>query len=146
MKLINVELLLSQLDGSGSDIEWNAIEQLRALPNLPDMLLKHYSQSKSFSARAACVYHSVRYAKTSKSALELGLRAVLDRSKIVRYRAAMLLVVAQSPVAIPALEAMKEKWKASASDAEAAIAALNSGNPNRFVDRENTGLVTLRIR
>jgi hypothetical protein len=57
----------------------------------------------------------------------------------------MLLAVAQNPVAIPALEAMKKKYSDSSSDADAAIAAIQSGNPNRYVDRENSGLVTLRI-
>lgn len=146
MKPTDISALLSQLDGSGSDAEWKAVEQLRALPNLPDVLLDHYTRSTRFGARAACVYHSVRYARTSKSAFELGLLAVRDKSKVVRYRAALLLAVAQHPAAIPALEAMKTKWSVSAPDAEAAIAALHSGNPNRFADRENTGLVTLCIR
>ncbi len=146
MNPTDVELLLSQLDGSGSDAEWKAIEQLRSLPSLPNLLVDKYGQSKSFGARAACVYHCVRYATTSKAAFELGLRAVCDKSKVVRYRAAMLLAVAQHPEAIPALDAMKDKYRESTADAEAAIEALRTRNPNRYVDRENTGLVTLHFR
>jgi hypothetical protein len=142
---MNVEALLGTLDGSGSDAEWAAIHELRTRSDLPELLFRQYAKSKLLGARASCVYHSVRYAATSGPALELGIAATRDRSKVVRYRAAMLLAVAQDRRAIAALQSMAEAYPASATDAAAAIAAIESGNPNRFVDRDNSGKTTLRI-
>jgi hypothetical protein len=146
MRPTEIETLLAKLDGSGSDAEWTAILQLRTLDHLPELLLAKYQRSKHFGARAACVYHCLRHASKNESAFKLGLAATEDRSKVVRNRAAMLLAVAQNAAAIPALESMKTRYKESAADAEAAIKAIKNRDPNLYVDRKNSGMVTLNIR
>ncbi len=57
----------------------------------------------------------------------------------------MLLAVAQNEAAIPYLESMKLKHKESFADADSAILAILHGNPNLFVDRNNSGMVKLNI-
>jgi hypothetical protein len=121
------------------------MRSLKAVPGLPDLLLAQYGKSKRFGQRASCVYHAMFYAKASKSALALGVAATSDKSKVVRYRAAMLLAIAQSASALPALTAMKAKFSDTAADADAAIRAIEGHNPNWFVDRDRTGLITLNV-
>jgi hypothetical protein len=142
-----ISKLLERLDGSGSDSEWQAIAQLRSIENLPDYLADYYERSKHFGARAACVFHCVAYARTSDSAFLLGIKATEDKSVVVRYRAALLLTVAQRDQATPALQAMLNRHAggASARDAAAALQAITMKNPNLFVDRENSGMVTLTV-
>jgi hypothetical protein len=65
------DALLAKLDGSGSDAEWNAIAQLRKLHDFPDLLVAKYRESKHYGARAACVYHSLRYATKNEAAFQL---------------------------------------------------------------------------
>jgi hypothetical protein len=136
--------LLAQLDGSGSEAEWLAVKSLHGHPNLPELLLNWYSRSPRLGARASCVYHCLRYAQSNESAFKLGVIATKDRSKVVRYRAAMLLAVAQNPAAIPSLEALSQNDQ-SRSDAQAAINAIRLRNPNLFVDRAGTGRATLCV-
>ena len=138
------EALLAQLDGSGSDAEWAAVKSLCAFEDLPALLLHWYGQSRKLGARASCVYHSLPYAKGNESAFKLGVIATADRSKVVRYRAAMLLAIAQNPAAIPSLEALSENEE-SRPDALAAINAIRLRNPNLFVDRDGSGQVTLNV-
>ena len=145
MHSTEIDALLAQLDGSGSDSEWHAVKLLQAHANLPELLLNWYGQSRKFGARASCVYHSLRYAKDNQSAFNLGVIATGDKSKVVRYRAAMLLAIAQNPAAIPSLETLGENEQ-SRSDAQAAINAIRLRNPNLFVDRDGTGRVTLNVK
>jgi hypothetical protein len=140
------DALLGKLDGSGSDDEWNAIAQLRKLHEFPDLLVAKYRESKHYGARATCVYHCLRYATTNEAAFQLGLEACRDRSMVVRYRAAMLLAVAQRPDALPSLRSMMAKFPTSSADAQAAISAIVRRNANLYVDRENSGMVSLTIR
>ena len=147
MRAAEIESLLNNLDGRGSDREWEAVKQLRGLREFPEHLLRHYRRSRRFGARAACVYHCAPFADSNQSALTLGILALEDKSKVVRYRAALLLAIAQKTEAIPALEAMRQRHQSneSAEDAVAAITAIRTKNRNRFVDRENSGMVTLNI-
>ena len=139
-----VDKLLMQLDGSGSNNEWKAIERLRSINNFPDLLLERYKHSKKWNERASCVYHSTRYAKERASSLQLGILALKDKSKIVRYRATMLLAVSQKVEAIKPLEELLAS-ELSTSDAAAAIKAILEQNQNLFVDRENSGKMFLKI-
>lgn len=138
------EDLLAALDGSGSEAEWRAVKELRDREDLPELLLEHYRTAKNWGTRAACIYHSIRYAQESQAAFDLGVTALNDRSKVVRYRAAMLLAVAQRPDAIPWLERMVASGN-SMKDGQAAIAAIRDENPDRYVDRDGSGRVSLNI-
>jgi hypothetical protein len=138
------EVLLDRLDGSGSDAEWAAVLALRELDNLPQLLLAKYSSSRRWSQRASCVYHAARYARENRSAFDLGIAALRDRSEAVRYRATMLLAYAQNAEALAPLKQLA-KSGASVEDAMAAIDAIESRNHHFFVDRTHSGMMVLNL-
>ena len=140
---INKKLAL--LDGRGSVAEYGAIELLSTLDvELPDLLYEKYKQSKKWGERISCVYHSIKFAKSSESAYLLGIEALGDKSKKVRYRACMLLAVAQKEIAILSLSTLL-KDNDTAEDAKAAIDAIRKKNQNYFVDRNHSGKVSLNV-
>lgn len=145
---VTTEGLLSQLDGSGSDEEWSAAMRLRERDDFPHLLLERFRSSRAWKARSSCVYHAVRYARRHPDALTIGKEALADKSKVVRYRACMLLAYSQRTDALPVLrQALKATNDAEGrADLLAAIDAIESGNHNFFVDREHTGKSTLEIR
>lgn len=140
------DALLAQLS-KDEDVELAALDQLKLCfkERLPDELLSYYRLSKDANARLACVYYSLPFAKKSKAAFDLGVLALTDRSKEVRFRACMLLALSQKKEAIPDLRQASDK----VNDAEtkgnifAAIDAILSNNQNYFVDRDHTGQVFL---
>jgi len=139
--------LLGKLDGRGSRVEWAAIRELRTLgPTLAPHLLTHYRSARAWKVRASCVYHAVRYARESEDALRLGLEALGDKARVVRYRGAMLLAYSLRRDVLPELR--KRRQSATGADAEdiaAAIDAIETQNHNYFVDRDHSGQVTLTI-
>jgi hypothetical protein len=129
-----VESLLNELDGSGSDAEWVAAQQLRDMLNgdLPKYLIEKY--------------HSVRYARESDSAVELGKQALTDKSGVVRYRACMLLAYSLRQDVLSFLKQVETNDPKTREDIRAAIDAITSQNHHFFVDRDHSGQVTLNIR
>lgn len=145
VKLPEIEAKLSLLDGRGSDAEYDAVRELSQIGDrFPELLLQRYRESKKWSERASCVYHSMKFAKENGSSFQLGLEATKDKSKHVRYRACMLLAVAQKDEAIAHLEPLL-KNTVSASDALAAIDAIKHRNHHYFADRDHSGEVTLNV-
>jgi len=143
-----IEALLSKLDGTGSDREYQAVKDLRSLgARLPGLLLEKYRRSKKWQVRSAFVYQAVRYANEVEDAYQLGLEALVDRSKVVRYQACALLANSLRKDAIPALEemALNVTDSESVENARAAIDAIENQNVNYFVDRDHSGKMTLVI-
>lgn len=141
----SLQQLLAKLDGRGSDEEYDALDALRKEANdLPKLLLERYRVARKWGERASCVYHSVKYAKTNNSAFQIGIEAIRDKSAKVRYRACMLLAVAQRQEALASLEELL-KNPASKEDAAAAIDAINGKNQDLFVDRKHTGKIQLKV-
>jgi len=148
MKEDDLNYLLNMLDGSGSDQESKAVKSLGEVGNkLPSLLLKKYRSEKKWQARSSCVYHSIRYAKDVDDAFKLGIEAVCDKSKVVRYRACMLLAYSLNRGALLILNTMlsNDKYKESYDDIRAAINSIENQNSNYFVDRDHSGKVTLRV-
>ena len=140
-----IEKLLAQLDGRGSDAEYDAIKKLKQLGDeLPSLLLIKYRNSSKWGERNSCVYHAAKFAKSSNSAFQLGIEALQDKSKNVRYQACLLLAVSQKTEAISSLENLLSD-KDSSEDAAAAISAIKEQNHNYFVDRDHSGMVTLNV-
>lgn len=141
--------LLERLDGSGSDSEYEAIEQLHKQGHrLPALLLAKYKTTRKWGARSSCVYHSIRYARVSEEAVELGLLALSDRSKAVRYRACMLLAYSLEKRVVDELKLLLSSAKLDEEmrkDVEAVLDAVEHQNSDLFVDRERTGKLSLRI-
>ena len=140
--------LLDCLDGRGSDVEWRAIQSLRQLAGdrLPELLLARYRSSRLAGPRSSCVFHATKFARSSDDAVQLGLEALQDRSKVVRYRAFGLLAYSQRRSLVDHLRAhVGAVSEASRADLLAAIDALEQGNHHLFVDREHSGKVTWNI-
>lgn len=144
-----IDSLIHLLDGSGSDSEWGAAIQLRSKlgSDLPGRLLKNFDLQKKAAAKTSFLYHSIRYAKESDDAIQLGLKGLLEKSKEVRYRACMLLAYSQKREVVPELARLLDKIPvASRDDLLAAIDAISNQNPNFFVDRDHSGKITLNVQ
>lgn len=138
--------LLDKLDGRGSDQEFNAIRELSKLGDkLPSILLERYRIAKKWQVRCSCVYHTISYSRDVDDAVQLGIEALSDKSKVVRYRSCMLLAYSLKKEALPALQEIKLKITDTETldNVNAAIDAIENQNSNFFVDRQHTGKVTL---
>lgn len=145
MDRIEIEECLKLLDGRGSDKEFSAVNKLSGLGmEFPELLLKKYRNSKKWGERASCLYHASKYAVSSPHAYELGIEALSDKSKVVRYRACLLLAIAQKSEALRPLEALIINPESS-DDAKAAIDAIEQKNHHYFADRDHSGMVTLDV-
>jgi hypothetical protein len=109
--------------------------------------LEQYPKSSRWEQRVAYVYHSIRPAANgNKTAFQLGLLALKDKSKHVRYRACMLLACAQDIEALPYLEALRDHpVSETKKDVEAAIDALKSKNHHYFIDRSHSNKMFLNV-
>ena len=117
---------------------WAALRPL-GLAVVP-YLLAAYPTFKSWQGRVSLVYHSIRYARVSEDAFQLGIAALGDRSRVVRYRACGLLAYSLRAEALEPLRGLRLDSKAgSTEDANAAIHAIESQNHHYFVDRSRTG-------
>jgi len=145
MDKFEIEEYLKQLDGRGSDKEFSAVKELSVLGvEFPKLLLEKYRNSKKWGERASCLYHASKYAVSSPHAFELGIEALGDKSKVVRYRACLLLAIAQKSEAIKPLGTLISDPESS-DDAKAAIDAIEQKNHHYFADRERSGMVTLNV-
>lgn len=148
MEREHIEALLNLLDGTGSDAEWAAVLELRTLGSkLPQLLGEHFHRSRSWKVRSSCVYHAMRYAKESDTAVVIGLAAIKDKAQAVRYRGAMLLAYSQRKDVLAKLHEARAalQGKQGADDMMAAIDAIESENHNYFVDRTHSNNVTMTI-
>lgn len=146
---MKVAELLDCLDGSGSYKEFYAVGQLRKLEGeFPKLLLEKYRASRQWQVRNSCVYHSVRYARSSAEAVQLGMEAVSDKSHAVRYRACMLLAYSLDRDVLPRLNQLETNAvdERTLQDMRAAIDSIENQNSDYFVDREHSGSITLRVR
>jgi len=144
----HVEQLLDKLDGRGSDEEWEAVYKLREAlgDSFPSYLLPRYRAARRAGERSSCVYHSIRYARESADAVELGRLAIQDRSKVVRHEGCLLLAYSLRKDVVPDLKAALEMADGEThADLAAAIDAIEHQNHNYFVDREHSGKITLNI-
>jgi hypothetical protein len=90
--------------------------------------------------RRAILFHTIKHARTSEAAFQLGVAALADRASIVRYRACGVLAYSLRRDALPHLHALTaHKDQKTAGDARAAIDAIERQNHHYFVDRDHTG-------
>ncbi|MCP5326537.1 MAG: hypothetical protein H7A09_09480 [Oceanospirillaceae bacterium] len=145
---INAPEQLNDLDGFGSDKEFYAISELRKLGNeLPKLFLEKYRTARKWQVRTSCVYHSIRYARSSSEAVELGVIALADKSYAVRYRACMLLAYSLDKSVLSSLKQLENttSHEETLLDVRAAIDAIENQNSDYFVDRGHSGKITLRV-
>ena len=142
-----LERLLQGLTGKDDWPELNRTNELKELGDkLPNHLLCQYRRSPKAENRCACVFYAIPYAKRIEAAYTLGLEALTDRSRIVRYRACMLVAFALRREALPTLrELLNHQDLKTVEDARAAIYAIENQNHNYFVDRKHRGKIKLNI-
>ena len=140
--------LVKQLDTSHFPEQHPVWEQLRPLQeHVVPYLLQAYPTTKKWQGRVALVFYSVRFARTSESAFQLGLLACKDKATLVRYRASGLLAYSLKNEAVPHLERLLDHRDAkTVEDAVAAIDAIKSQNHHYFVDRNPFGASVLASR
>jgi hypothetical protein len=92
------------------------------------------------------VYHSVRHARSREAAFRLGLLAMTDRAKVVRYRALSLVAYSFRDDALPALAGLLgHPVRETAEDAAAAIDAIKCRNHHYFHDRTHSGTLAWNV-
>jgi hypothetical protein len=136
-----IQRLVAELDtrsASQEEAVWAKLKPLGA--NVVDHLAAFYPKAKTWQGRASLVFHSVRYARQSEAAFQLGLAALADKSKVVRYRACGLCAYSLRRDALPGLRLLvSHKDRRTAEDATAAIDAIEHQNHHLFVDRTHSG-------
>jgi len=124
--------------GAGGEAAWDALRPLGAA--VAPYLLEAYPAAGRWQGRTALVFHAIRFARTSEAAYALGLRALEDRSYMVRYRACMVLAYALRADAEPALVALLRHADArTREDAARALDAIRHRNHHYFVDPTHGG-------
>lgn len=147
LTLLDIKQLVKALDTAVSSEEeraWKLLAPLggEAVPHLNSA----YASFRTWQGRASLVYHCLPYARTNDDAFRLGLAAATDRARVVRYRAISLLAYAQRPEALPLLKSLlAHPSNETATDAAAAIDAIESRNHHYFHDRDHSGFLTWNV-
>jgi hypothetical protein len=140
MEESRIRALVAQLDISRQPDEQAAWNELKALgKDVVPYLADAFPHARRWQQRVAFVFHSIRFARDSEPAYQLGLLALSDRSSMVRFRACGLLAYSLRRDALPALKKLLDHSDArTVEDARAAIDALTHNNHHYFVDRTHT--------
>lgn len=138
-----IEQLVMKLDTTSSASEEAVWAELKPLGEaVVPLLAAAYASTRTWQGRTSLIFHSIRYARTHDTAFELGMKALADRSFMVRYRACMLLTYSLRPEALPVLRSLlRHRDKRTVEDAAAAIDAIENRNHHLFVDRTHSGQV-----
>jgi hypothetical protein len=136
-----IRAAVKKLDTSSTSAEEAAWLELKPLGiAVVPYLAEAYVSFKKWQGRTSLVFHSLRYARVSDEAFQLGLAALKDKSTIVRYRACGLLAYSLRLDALPSLAQVCEHSDSkSADDAIAAVDAIENKNHHLFVDRSHSG-------
>ena len=116
------------------------------IKSISEDVVAQYQKAKKWRDRDSLVYAAIWFARQSEKSVELGLAALSDRARHVRYHACLLLAYSQRKDLLPALKAHLDVIPSeSLAYLVAAIDAIESQNHNFFVDREHSGMVTLNL-
>jgi hypothetical protein len=137
-----IRRLVSILATTRSDPEaeqaWDLLRPLGV--DVVPYLAAAYPTTTRYQGRVALVFHSIRYARVSAAAFDLGVMALEDRATLVRYRACGLLAYSLRRDAVPALRKITTHLDVrTAEDARAAIRAIEARNHHLFVSRNGSG-------
>jgi len=140
----DISELIKKLDStrfSEQETYWEEIKKLNI--DIPKYFLEAYPTFKKWQGRLHLVFSCIKYARTSESAFQLGIKALSDNATLVRYRAASVLAYSLRKDAIPYLrENLNHHDNESQKDAERAIKAIMNQNHHIFMqDRADTWIV-----
>lgn len=115
--------------------------------NLPDVLIQKYYISGKWQQRDVCVYYAIPFSRKSEVAIKLGIEALSDKARHVRYHACLLLAWSLNVKALGALRqiATASHDQVTIADARAAIDAIEKQNSNFFADRDHSGKIKLNV-
>lgn len=136
--------LVGRLETTSVVAEEEAWSLLRPLGiEVVPFLRAAYPTFRKSQGRVSLVFHSIRYARSSEDAFQLGIAATKDRATLVRYRACGLLAYSLRKDALPVLrELLNHSDKRTSEDARAAIDAISHQSHHYFVDRDHSGRTT----
>lgn len=139
--------VLSALGETNPDKNWVAIRELEnSGTDVPRALLEHYRASRSWRSRVSCVFFAIPYARDSDDAVQLGIEALKDKSKVVRYRACSLLAYSLRDDTVSNLrQLLLHNDESTVEYARAAIDAVEYRNHHFFLDRSHTGKITWTV-
>jgi hypothetical protein len=139
--------LIAALDTDEAGKAEKAWALLRPLgPAILPYFLEAFPKTKKWKGRVSLVFHSIRYGRSHPEAFELGVKALTDKSTLVRYRACGVLAYSLRKDALPHLEGLLgHPDKKTAEDAKAAIDAIRNKNHHYFIDRDHTGKVFWQV-
>jgi hypothetical protein len=137
-EIINLVAAFNTKDSPAREGVWEQLRDVRerVFPYFAEL----FPRAKQFEVRRDIAYHCIRFARSSEIAFRIGLMAVEDRSRVVRYRGCSILAYSLRADALPALK--KQLTHAdvkTVEDVKAAIDAIEHRNHHFFVDRQHTG-------
>ena len=137
-----IRALVARIDPSGS-VEQIAIREefgVLAGARLPEFILEVFRDARRAKLRATLLIHCGIYARESDAAFDVALLAARDRSRLVRYHGLQMLAFSQRQDRLSDLQDLAQDMpEDSRGDLEAAIYAIQSVEPNHFVDRGGRG-------
>ncbi len=140
--------LAKKLDVAGTLEEENTWLQLKPHGiELMPVFLQLYPTFKKWQGRCSLVFHSIKFARISEEAFQLGLLACNDKSKVVRYRACSLLAYSLRNEALPVLQKIMQSFTDTDTleNARAALDAIQNKNHHFFYDRNHSGKMTWTV-
>jgi hypothetical protein len=126
---------------AGEEEAWSKLRHLGV--EVVPYLREAYPSLSRWQGRVSLVFHSIRFARVSEEAFQLGLEALNDRATVVRYRACALLAYSLRKDALFALKRLLTHADSKTADnAAAAMNAIRRQNHHLFVDRDGSGNVS----
>jgi len=144
----DISMLVERLGSTvGTREEEQVWELLRPLgAKVLPFFLDAYPRTRKWQGRVSFIYHALKYARADPLASKLAKVALWDKSRLVRYRACMLIACALDRSALPLLGQLSaHPDAATVEDARAAIDAIEHSNHHYFVDRHHSGRVELNF-
>jgi hypothetical protein len=124
--------------GAAGEAAWTELKVMGAgvIPHLAAA----FGRTRRWQGRTALLFYTISYARQTDAAIDLALRALGDRSYMVRYRACMVLAYSLRSDVLSQLQALTTHVdERTRADARAAIDAIESQNHHLFVDRDHSG-------
>jgi hypothetical protein len=142
-----IQTFIKALDTTKSLDAEAAWSQLRPLEiEVVPHLANFYSRAKKWQGRAWLIYQAIRYSRASEDAFQLGLKALNDKSSVVRHRACSLCAYSLRREAVPALTSLfSHRDQNTVADARAAVDAIQHQDHNYFHDRTHSGQVRWEV-
>jgi len=116
-------------------------------PDIIPYCSRYFDTAKVADRRASLVQFVIRYSRVSDAAVELGLKALKDRSKQVRRMACGVLAYSLNEANLPALQAfLNHRCPETSQHAMRAIDAIATKDHNRFTAPDYDAWVVSRDR